>query len=199
MDGMMNRTIADAVTDQIRRAAEDREDALDEELKRMDDLERNDVDELDRMRERRLEQMKKNNKKKREFAAIGHGKYTEILDQKDFFDVAKTSNRACVHFYRDSTWRCKIIDKHLEVIAQKHFNCRFVKINAEKSQYLCQKLRILMLPCVVLVKDGATAHCFVGFDEFGDDDEFPTELMEERLAAWDMINIDGEKKLSEWK
>ena len=35
--------------------AEDREDALDEELKRMDDLERNDVDELDRMRERRLE------------------------------------------------------------------------------------------------------------------------------------------------
>ena len=44
----------------------------------------------------------------------GHGVYKEIPSEKDFFDEIKNSKRAVVHFYRPTTDRCTIFDKHLE-------------------------------------------------------------------------------------
>ena len=39
---------------------------------------------------------------------------------------------------------------------------RFVKINAEKSQFLCSRLRIVMLPAIMVIKDGVSLHGFIG-------------------------------------
>merc|ERR1719456_203999 len=56
--------------------------------------------------------MKSQAKLKQKKLADGHGQY-ELIDEKDFFDVAKKSNYIVCHFWRESTWRCEVMDKHL--------------------------------------------------------------------------------------
>lgn len=45
------------------------------------------------------------------------------------------------------------MDKHLSILAKQHLETRFVKIHAEKSPYLAEKLRIVVLPTIALVKN----------------------------------------------
>ena len=76
------------------------------------------------------------------------------------------------HFYRGATWRCQVIDRHLGDLAPAHPETRFVKIDAEKSPYLVEKLGVVVLPSVLCIKNGKVVHTIVGFDEFGGADEF---------------------------
>lgn len=66
----------------------------------------------------------------------GHGEYTEIAEEKDFFEAAKKSANFVCHFYRDDFFRCKVVDKHLHLLARKHLETKFCKINAEKCPFL---------------------------------------------------------------
>ena len=59
---------------------------------------------------------------------LGHGVYSEISDQREFFDAAKKSSRMIVHFYRPTTWRCEVVDKHLETLCRTHYETKFVKV-----------------------------------------------------------------------
>lgn len=109
--------------------------------------------------------------------------YEEISDQKEFFKKVKGSKRVVAHFYRASTWRCGVIDKHINKLMKKHMETKFVKVDAEKSPYLVEKLHIWMLPTLVLINDGHTEHSIVGFDEYGGNDDFSTETFEQVLLA----------------
>ena len=105
----------------------------------------------------------------------------DVLDQigglglNDFFKEIKQAPAACVHFYRPATFRCNIIDKHMRRCAAKYVECKFVKINAEKCPYLCEKLHIWCLPSIVLIVDGKTHYTCVGLNDFGGDDDFSDE------------------------
>ena len=52
-----------------------------------------------------------------------------------------------------------------------------MQINAEKSPYLTEKLRIFMLPTLALVKKEKVVDYVVGFDELGGTDDFSTEVV----------------------
>lgn len=172
--------------DQMLRAALDTEAELDEKIKKMDAMKEDDIEEI---RRKRLEQMKQTHSKKQQKLAEGHGSY-ELIEEGNFFEVAKQSEYIVVHFYRPSTWRCEIVDRHLKQLAVKHWGTRFVKIDAEKSRYLVERLRIWCLPSLVLCKGGKTEKTISGFDEFGGGDEFTTEMMEKTLAAYGVIQED---------
>lgn len=47
----------------------------------------------------------------------------------------------------------QVMDKHLNVLAKQHIETRFVKIHAEKSPFLAEKLKIVVLPTIALVKN----------------------------------------------
>ncbi|KAK4742330.1 hypothetical protein SAY87_000331 [Trapa incisa] len=89
---------------------------------------------MEALREKRLQQMKQMAKKRRHWISLGHGDYSEIPVEKDFFSVVKASDRVVCHFYRDN-WPCKVMDKHLSILAKQHIETRFVKIHAEKSPF----------------------------------------------------------------
>eukprot|EP00439_Symbiodinium_sp_Y106_P086621 s162_g34.t1 len=171
------------LNDVLIRAAEDQEAEIDAEIARLDALKEDDLEEL---RRKRLEQMKSAHSDKMKKLAVGHGEYT-MIEEKDFFDVAKKSERIVVHFWRESTWRCEVMDKHLRQLCQKHWGTRFVKINAEKAPYLAERLHIWCLPSLVLCVDGKTEHTIVGFSEFKTGDEVTTDELEEHLAKWGVI------------
>ena len=80
------------------------EEKLDDEIAA---LERLDDDDLEQLRERRLHQMKKMAEKRSRWISLGHGEYSEIFSEKDFFTIVKASDRVVCHFYREN-WPCKV-------------------------------------------------------------------------------------------
>lgn len=183
--GMYEKNV-EVLTNAVVAAAQDREAELDAEIERLDRLKEDDLEEL---RRKRLEQMKAAHADRKAKMASGHGEY-EMIEEKEFFDVGKKSDKIVVHFWRESTWRCEVMDKHLRQLSQKHWGTRFVKINAEKAPYLSERLHIWCLPSLVLCKGGKTDHTIVGFSEFKTGDEATTEEVEELLAKWGMVSID---------
>jgi len=55
------------------------------------------------------------------------------------------------------------------------------QINAEKSPFLTERLRVWMLPTLALVKLGKTVDYVVGFADLGGSDDFPTAAL---AARW---------------
>ena len=104
----------------------------------------------------------------------------------------KNSKRAVIHFYRPTTERCKIFDKHLDIMAPKYLEARFVKLNAEKAPFLCERLNIKVIPTLLLIVDGKTQEKVVGFDQLGGHDNFSTEMLEWRLGIAKVINYKGD-------
>jgi hypothetical protein len=163
--------------------AEERE--LDAKLAAMDNV---DEDTFEALRQKRKLQMQKQLRKDADMRQLGHGTYSECNDTKDFFNAAKKSQRMCVHFYRPVTPRCQIVDAHFEKLAQTHVECRFMKIDAEKNPFLVEKLGIILMPTIVLIKDGKTEHAIHGFDEFGGHDNFTTSDVAYVLAGHQMLD-----------
>ncbi|KAM7182358.1 thioredoxin domain-containing protein 9 isoform 1-T3 [Macrochelys suwanniensis] len=164
------------------------EEQLDAEIQKLDQM---DEDELERLKERRLEALKKSQQQKQEWLSKGHGEYREIPSERDFFQEVKESKNVVCHFYKDTTFRCMILDKHLATLSKKHIETKFLKLNAEKSPFLCERLCIKVIPTLALVKDGKTQDFIVGFADLGNTDDFTTETLEWRLGCSDIINYSG--------
>lgn len=178
------------IQQQVAGVAQVMEKMVDDEIQRLDNL---DNDDLAAIRANRMKEMKKAAGRKDEWLQIGHGKYEELKDEKEFFEEQKKSERFICHFYRESTFRCKIIDKHLDILARKHVESRFVKIDAERAMWLAQRLKIKVLPTIACILNSKTRDYIVGFDDLGGVDEFPTEMLEWRLSISEMLNYNGDK------
>ncbi|CAF2147051.1 hypothetical protein BRARA_A00390 [Brassica rapa] len=184
----MDNPIQEILEKQLLTVAKAMEDKLDEEIA---SLEKPDEDDLEVLRERRLQQMKKMAEKRKRWMSHGHGEYTEIPSEKDFFAAVKASERVVCHFYREN-WPCKVMDKHMGILAKQHIETRFVKIQAEKSPFLAERLKIVVLPTLALIKNTKVDDYVVGFNELGGKDDFSTEDLEERLARAQVIHYEGE-------
>jgi hypothetical protein len=181
--------IESLIQQKVLEAASIVEEQIDSELNRLENLKEDDIDVV---RERRLQQLKKQQELKQELRQKGHGEYTAVAEEKDFFSACKESDKVLCHFYRDSTWRCKIVDKHLTTLAPKHIEAKFIKIDAEKSPFLVKRLRVVVLPTIALIKDSKTVDFIVGFDDLGGSDDFPCEMLEWRIARAGVIDYSGD-------
>lgn len=92
------------IEQQVLTVAKAVEDKIDDEIAALDKL---DLDDIDVLRERRLQQMKKMSEKRSRWIGLGHGDYSEIFSEKDFFSIVKASDRVVCHFYREN-WPCKV-------------------------------------------------------------------------------------------
>jgi len=165
------------------------EEQIDQELHRLDKL---DEDDLERIRQKRIQQLKKKQQQKQDWLTNGHGEYSELADEREFFDACKKSTKLVCQFYLPSTERSKIVDKHLRALAPKHMETRFVHINAEKVPFLTQRLNIRVIPTIAIVVDSKTVDYIRGFDDLGGVDDFSTEMLEWRLARSAVIIYAGD-------
>jgi len=153
-----------------KRAEIEKEDDFDED-EFMDDKVLADI------QEKRLAELKKKHALEMQFHRQGHGEYREITEE-DFLKEVCGSQWVVVHFYHREFFRCKIVDKHMRIIAAKHLSCKWLTLDAEKAPFFISKLAIQMLPTVIVFKDGVVHEQFSGFDELGGKDEFRTEVLE---------------------
>uniref|UniRef100_A0A8C2LKX4 Thioredoxin domain-containing protein 9 n=1 Tax=Cricetulus griseus TaxID=10029 RepID=A0A8C2LKX4_CRIGR len=144
-------------------------------------------DELELLKEKRLAALRK----KQEWLSKGHGEYREIASERDFFQEVKESEKVVCHFYRDTTFRFKILDRHLTILAKTHLETKFLKLNVEKAPFLCERLRTKVILTLALLRDGKTQDYVVGFTDLGNTDDFTTETLEWRLGCSDVINYSG--------
>ena len=96
------------------------------------------------------------------------------------------------HFYRDATLRCKIVDKHLEILAKKHLETKFVKLSVDRAPFITERLHIKTLPTLVLMIDNIVKDKIIGFTDLGNHDEFTTEVLEWRLGCGGVIDYKGD-------
>ena len=176
----------------ILRAAEAEEKALDAKLASIENL---DEDDFEALRQRRKLELQKKMRQEQDWRQLGHGRYLEVVDTKDFFNSAKKSQRVIAHFYRGVTPRCQIVDAHFEKLAAKHVETRFLKIDAEKNPFLVERLEVIVMPTIVLIKDGRTEHSIRGFDEFGGTDDFSTQDMAYILSTHGMLNFELDRSV----
>ncbi|XP_020595154.1 thioredoxin domain-containing protein 9 homolog [Phalaenopsis equestris] len=100
---MDDAQIKEILEKQVLTVARAVEDKLDDEITALDRL---DLDDIEVLRERRLQQMKKLAENRNRWTSLGHGEYSEI-PEKDFFAAVKASERVVCHFYREN-WPCKV-------------------------------------------------------------------------------------------
>uniref|UniRef100_A0A6U5BAK1 Thioredoxin domain-containing protein n=1 Tax=Hemiselmis andersenii TaxID=464988 RepID=A0A6U5BAK1_HEMAN len=164
-----------------------------------------DDEDLDELHAQRIREMKAEAMRRQEMAKKGHGQYVEIREDQ-FLQEVTTCEKAVVHFFHQDFQRCKIVHKHLQAVAPKYAECKFLKLNAQEAPFFVTKLQIQVLPCIVMFKKGIACDRIVGFEELGGVDDFTQIRLERRLTEQgiiayknDDIDSDEEQELRERK
>ena len=204
-DLVMSEAIADFESievGQLRNQNKDSETIADLEDKTGDDTshdqeEQNSTAEetIEDIRTRRLRELQKFSSKKNAFLALGHGEYSEI-DETDFLKCVTESPRCVVHFYHKEFRMCHIIDIHLSILAKGAIGCRFVKLNAEKSPFFVQKLKVKVLPTLVFFIKGIAVDRMTGFDKLAAGDHCQTSDVAELLKECKMLEESDESAVN---
>lgn len=138
--------------------------------------------ELNQIHEQRLAELKSEREKRQQMSHKGHGEVTDI-SEGEFLDVVTKTELVACHFFHKDFERCKIMDKHLKILAPTYFATRFCKIHAPDTPFFVAKLQVQMLPCVIMFVNGVAVDRVVGFDELGKKDDFETASLERRMKA----------------
>ncbi|ORC87154.1 Thioredoxin domain-containing protein [Trypanosoma theileri] len=145
-----------------------------------------DDDELLELRRKRMAQMQKLHAKEAEWRQKQHGQYREISQDEFFNTVVREkggSEDVCVHFYHKDFETCRVMDSRLQQLALSMMAVKFVKIDAEKSPFLVERLRIQTLPCCVLFHNDVAVDRIYGFDGcMTEDGSLDTGLLRERIT-----------------
>ncbi|KAI8076368.1 thioredoxin-like protein [Halteromyces radiatus] len=157
------------------------EDLSDDEAL-FEELERDDDDAMAKIREQRIREIQQELERRQVLQDNQHGIYTEIEKEKEFMDTTVKEKYMVGHFYHKDFRRCKIMDSHLEQLAEKFPDTRFVKISVENAPFLVEKLQVRVLPCVMGWVDGFIKTKLVGFDELGNTDDFSTNMLQVQLV-----------------
>jgi len=174
----------------LTKAEANRRIANKEELEE-DLMEELDDDFSEQYREKRLQEFRLQAQKLEEMKENAHGVYSEITNEKDFLNITTKTPFVIIHFYHPTFQRCQIVDKHLQSLAKKHFGTKFAKISVEIAPFFIQKLKVQVLPCIIMFVDGVAMDRIVGFDELGGKDDFKEGVLEKRLAKCGVIAVDG--------
>merc|ERR550532_1268703 len=132
--------------------------------------------------------MKKEQEAKFQYMRMGHGEYREYTEHEFLKGAGSKSDNVIIHFYRPTTERCQIVDRHFTMLAPKYFSARFCKIDAEKSKFLCERLKITVIPSIACFVKKLHKDTIVGFDDLGGRDDFEVEVLEWRLGLSKVIN-----------
>lgn len=141
--------------------------------------------ELMELRRARMQSIKSNQEKQAEWRRKQHGEFREI-SQDEFFNVVVRekggSERCCVHVYHKDFETCKVMDRRLSELARAMLPVRFVKVDAERSPFLVERLRVTTLPCCLLFLNDICIDRILGFEGCTTEDGLlDADLLRERL------------------
>ena len=191
-----------------REAQQEEEDAAnkEEEYFNDDDNDADEDSELRMLREKRLRQIQGQQRQKLEDIGKGHGQYRDIVQDEFLHEVTNSMYTVC-HFYHNDFEKCKVMDHHLHILAKRHLETKFVKIDAAKTPFFVQKLSVRMMPTLIFFVDGVAKDKLIGFEGLSEDlpiyqeDEWKTIKLAKLLGKAGMINkeniVDDDQQTAE--
>ncbi|OBA21639.1 thioredoxin-like protein [Metschnikowia bicuspidata var. bicuspidata NRRL YB-4993] len=109
--------------------------------------------------------------------------------EKDLMGAVTRTEIAVVHFYQPTFSKCKTMNEKLAVLAEKHLALHVLAIPAEKASFLVSKLKIKVLPFVVVYRHGQEIARIVGFEGIGESEDAVTiTALETRLIQCGAIS-----------
>lgn len=160
-------------------------------LEILESLDNDDDEVVHQLREQRLDQLKKEFRRiDRATDTLGSeaGKVRYFSDEKELMDVVTRSEIVVVHFYQPTFPKCKAMNAALDQLAERHLPLNVVAIQAEKAPFLVAKLKVKVLPFVVVYSQGKEVTRMVGFDGISVGSDVSVELLERRLHEAGAIN-----------
>ncbi|KAI9844128.1 MAG: hypothetical protein M1838_002310 [Thelocarpon superellum] len=179
----LDPTVASVVDAHAQAIAQDQEDA-DALLSTLED----DDPAFAVFREQRLQQLQTELARAKRQRDEGYGSYVEVKEEKGLMDMTTESKWVVVHFFKPDFGRCGVMDAHLEELAVRHVDTRFLRINVENAPFLVTKLKVQVLPCVLPFVQGISTDRIVGFEGLGAGDDFATKDLEARLLQAGVLN-----------
>ncbi|KAH8702620.1 thioredoxin-like protein [Talaromyces proteolyticus] len=126
-------------------------------------------------------------------ATSSDGLYPTLPSDQVVLDLTTNNERCIVHFSHPDFNRCAIMDEHLRILASRHYEVRFARVDVRDCPFLVEKLGIRVLPCVIGFIDGIGKERIVGFDGLssvrGRDgvDGFNTTELESRFLGGNVL------------
>ena len=155
--------------------------------------------EVERLRQERLTAMKNARKKMQQGAAEGCGELREIAED-EFLKEVTNHQFVVVHFYHAEFMTCKVMDKHLRILAPRCMTTKFLKIDASRSPFFVAKLKIKTLPSLAFFLDGVVVGRQTGFEGLissATDEDFPTPKLHQVLRFHGMLGLEEMKAARE--
>ncbi|KAN0063524.1 hypothetical protein ACQY0O_003971 [Thecaphora frezii] len=157
---------------------------------------------LGEFRERRMEEIRQELLQRKQGSSTTptpttssfRGRLVTIHHEKELIHLSAQEPRVAIHFFHPSFERCKLLDRHLEILARLHPDTLFLRANALDCPFLTQKLNLRVLPCLVTFKEGTSKDRMVGFEEVGNSDRFTTGALEWRLGRSGVVDLRRERK-----
>ena len=91
-------------------------------------------------------------------------------------------------FTRNSNKYGKAMLEHMELLAQRHLEARFVWVDAENAPFLTDRLNIYMLPTIVCVKDNKVHKQHNGLNEIDGSGKYTSGILEYLLHIDEMLD-----------
>jgi len=173
-----------AVNNAVTKILHDEESKLDRKMQKLSKMSEDDLEEL---RARRLEELKKKQVQRSKWLANNHGRIHEIMDQKQFFEhVKSTKHVICLFYSKTSKWS-HVLQEHLTLLAQKHLECKFIQIEAQYAPFLLERLQINLMPTLVLAKENKVSTQLRGLDWCAPDGKIKTLQLEQKLFEYGFL------------
>lgn len=149
-------------------------------------------DDLEHLREQRMAELR-NEFKRIDRAIDVHGDSTGSVhytsDEKELMNAVAKADVALVHFYQASFPRCQAMNDLLALVAEKHLPISIMAIQAADAPFLVTKLRVKVLPLLIVYRKGQELSRIVGFEGIGGTEKAASlQTMEAFLNKCGVIN-----------
>lgn len=173
-----------AISNAVNKVISEEEAKLDSKMHALSQM---DDDDLEELRAKRLEDLKKKQNRRSKWLQNNHGRFHELTDQKEFFaNVKSTKHVICLFYSKTSHWS-KPLQEHLTLIAQKHLECKFLQMEAQQAPFLIERLNIWMMPTLVLAKDNKVSTQLRGLDWVAPTGKIDTIALEQKLFEYGFL------------
>lgn len=128
------------------------------------------------LRERRLAELRARAQARAANLARGHGQ-VRTISQDEFLPETTTatattgtsnsnssSEWVVCHFFHREFERCAVMDHHLHIVAPAHPECKFLRLEAARAPFFVAKLRIRVLPTLLVLRNGRVVDRLTGFE-----------------------------------
>ncbi|KAL1886378.1 hypothetical protein Plec18167_000308 [Paecilomyces lecythidis] len=125
--------------------------------------------------------------------------YPTLPNDQVLLDFTTQNQRCVVHFAHPDFAKCGVMDEHLRLLASRHYEVRFARVDVRDCPFVVEKLNVRVLPCVIGFVDGVGAERVLGFEGLGAGSRdgvkgFKTVELEKRLVTKGVLS---RRKLAE--